>query len=41
MDNIKLDLSWRMWAGLGWGPVGRSCEHGNEYSGFVKWEFLE
>jgi hypothetical protein len=28
--------------GLGYGPVGGSCEHGNEPSGSIKcWEILE
>jgi len=41
VDNIKLDLNWTVWAGLGCGPVRCSCEHGKKYSGFVKWEYLE
>jgi hypothetical protein len=44
-DNIKMDLrdiGWRVWTGLGYRPVARSCEYDIEPSGYIKfWEFLE
>jgi hypothetical protein len=37
-DNIRMDLKGRSMdsSGLAWGPVASSCEHGNEFSGFIK-----
>jgi hypothetical protein len=37
LDEVVLaGLIW-----LKWGLVAGSCEHGNEFSGSIKWEVLE
>jgi hypothetical protein len=47
VDNIKMDLREIGWGGLGSsdsgeGPVGGSCEHGNDPLDYIKcWEVLE
>jgi hypothetical protein len=47
VDNIKMDLrlDGMVWAGSIWLKIGTNgglCEHGNEFSGSIKyWEVLE